>query len=220
MVSDRLLTEIERQKKYLDQLPEKYEFPLFNTRHALESQRRSGYRHTAAAAREIVDNAVEAGATRIEVILQRPERLKEYQRQDSVSAIAFIDNGSGMLPEMARFALSWGGGTHFDDPDNMGKFGFGLPNASINQTRRVEVYTRTADAKAISMAVLDVNVVQETGLQSIEASVRAELPEFGQRHLRKTGVGFERGTVVVWVAPDRLSNRPGATVKGHPLRAY
>jgi hypothetical protein len=91
MVIDRLLTEIERQKKYLNQLPEKYEFPLFNTRHALDSQRRSGSRHTASASREIVDNAIEAGATRIDVILQRPERLKEHQRQESVSAIAFID---------------------------------------------------------------------------------------------------------------------------------
>lgn len=54
-----------------------------------------------------MDNAIESGATRIDVILQRPERLKEHQRQESVSAVAFIDNGSGMLPQMARFALSW-----------------------------------------------------------------------------------------------------------------
>src|SRR5437762_6968007 len=165
MVSDRLLTEIERQKKYLGQLPEKYEFPLFNTRHALESQRRSGYRHTAAAAREIVDNAIEAGATRVDIILQRPERLKEYQRQDSVSAIAFIDNGSGMLPQMARFALSWGGGTHFDEPTFIGRFGFGLPNASINQTRRVEVYTKTKKDKEFTKACLDVSQAMDHGLQ-------------------------------------------------------
>ena len=49
---------------------------------------------------------------------------------------------------MARFALSWGGGTHFDDPDFIGKFGFGLPNASINQTRRVEVYTKPSGPAA------------------------------------------------------------------------
>src|SRR2546422_10447504 len=163
MVSDRLLTEIERQKKYLDQLPEKYEFPLFNTRHALESQRRSGYRHTAAAAREIVDNAIEAGATRLDILLQRPERLKEFQRQDSVSAIAFIDNGSGMLPQMARFALSWGGGTHFEDPETIGKFGFGLPNASINQTRGVEVYTRTKGSEPFIKAWLDINEYKGEG---------------------------------------------------------
>jgi len=217
MVIDRLLTEIERQKKYLGQLPEKCEFPLFNGRRALESQRRSGYRHTAAAAREIVDNAIEAGATRIDVILQRPERLKEHQRQESVSAVAVIDNGSGMLPQMARFALSWGGGTHFEDPETIGKFGFGLPNASINQTRRVEVYTKTADAKKISMAWLDINKVSETGLQTIEEPIEAELPDFVQRHLKSAGSKFEHGTVVIWIAPDRLSYRTAGPLKEHLL---
>ena len=50
--SDRLLTEVERQQKYLDRLPDNYAFPLFNAAQALESQRRSGYRNTASAARE------------------------------------------------------------------------------------------------------------------------------------------------------------------------
>lgn len=63
MVSDALLSELERQEKYLAQLPEDYEFPLFNARQAVESQRRSGYKDTAAASREIVDNAIEADAT-------------------------------------------------------------------------------------------------------------------------------------------------------------
>jgi hypothetical protein len=62
--SDRLSSEVERQQKYLVCLPENYAFPLFNASHALESQRHSGYRNSAAAAREIIDNAMEAGATR------------------------------------------------------------------------------------------------------------------------------------------------------------
>jgi hypothetical protein len=85
--SDRLLTEVERQQKYLDRLPENYAFPLFNAAQALESQRRSGYRNTAAAAREIVDNAMEAGATRIDVCFERPKQLKAYQRADSGTGI-------------------------------------------------------------------------------------------------------------------------------------
>jgi hypothetical protein len=108
-MTDRLLTEIERQKKYLDRLPDDFEFPLFNAKQALESQRRSGYRNTASAAREIVDNAIEAGAKRIDIIFERPTHLQAHQRQESISAVAFIDDGSGMLPKMARYALSWGG---------------------------------------------------------------------------------------------------------------
>lgn len=32
----------------------------------------------------------------------------------------------------------------------IGKFGFGLPNASISQTRRVELYTRTSKNEPIT----------------------------------------------------------------------
>ena len=214
---DRLLTEVERQEKYLAKLPDDFPFPLFNAAQALESQRRSGYRNTAAAAREIVDNAIEAKATRIDICFERPKQLKAHQRSESINAMAFIDNGSGMLPKMARYALSWGSGTHFDDPAFIGKFGFGLPNASINQTKLVEVYTKTADAAAITKATLDVRRVREHGLHTIEAPVEAALPDFVQNYLDKAGLAFEHGTVVVWVEPDRLSYRTPALMKEHLL---
>lgn len=216
-ISDRLLTEIERQQKYLAQLPDDFEFPLFNAAQALESQRRSGYRNTAAAAREIVDNAMEAGATRIDVCIAKPKQLQKHQRTESISAIAFIDNGSGMLPKMAQYALSWGSGTHFDDPAFIGKFGFGLPNASINQTREVEVYTRTEAGAPISMSKLDVREVKKHGLQTIDEPVEAMLPEFVQAYLDKQGLPFDHGTVVVWVEPDRVTYRTASTMREHLL---
>lgn len=213
--SDRLLTEVERQQKYLDRLPDNYAFPLFNAAQALESQRRSGYRNTASAAREIVDNALEAGATRVDVCFERPKKLKAYQRADSISAIAFIDNGSGMIPKMAQYALSWGAGTHFDESDFIGKFGFGLPNASINQTRLVEVYTKVADTSTITKAWLDARDVKDHGLQAIPTPVDAQLPEFVQTYLDKKGLSFDHGTVVVWVEPDRISYRTPALMREH-----
>lgn len=213
--ADRLLTEVERQQKYLDRLPDNYSFPLFNAAQALESQRRSGYRNTASAAREIVDNAMEAGATRIDVCFQRPKQLKAHQRAESITGIAFIDNGSGMLPRMAQYALSWGSGTHFDDPSFIGKFGFGLPNASINQTRLVEVYTKVAGAPTITKVWLDVREVKQHGLQSIPEPVDAQLPDFVQTYLDKKGIAFEHGTIVVWVDPDRITRKTAALMREH-----
>lgn len=213
--SDRLLTEVERQQKYLDRLPDDFSFPLFNAAQALESQRRSGYRNTAAAAREIIDNAIEAGATRIDVCFERPKQLRAHQRAESISAVAFIDNGSGMIPKMARYALSWGSGTHFDDPGFIGKFGFGLPNASINQTRLVEVYTKTADTVVVTKAWLDAREVKEHGLQRIQEPVESALPVFVQTYLDKKGIAFEHGTVVVWVNPDRITYRTPAVMREH-----
>lgn len=214
MGSDRLLTEIQRQKKYLDRLPKNFDFPLFNTRQALESQRRNGYRNTAAAAREIVDNAIEAGAKRIHIIFEEGSGEK-HGRSDAVTAIAFIDEGPGMIPEMARYALSWGGGTHFDDPAFIGKFGFGLPNSSINQTRRVEVYTKTADTDRLYRAFLDVNQVPMHGMQSVPEPVEAQLPSFVRRYMEEEGFKFKHGTIVLWASPDRLSYRSAGRLKEH-----
>src|SRR5260370_42570698 len=97
MIVDRLLTEVERQKKYLDRLPTTFDFPLFNGTQALESQRRNGYRNTAAASPELIDNSLEAGAKRIHVIFE----TRKHGRQ-AVTAVAFIDNAAGMLAPMAR----------------------------------------------------------------------------------------------------------------------
>lgn len=216
----RLLTEIDRQKQCVDKLGDDFEFPLFNSQRALESQRRSGYRNTAAAAREIVDNAIEAGATKVHVIFERPSHAdrKQHQRKDGVTSVAFIDNGSGMLAKMARFALSWGGGTHFDDPDFIGKFGFGLPNASINQTRRVEVYTRTSGSEPFIKAWLDINeYTGESSTQSVPPPQVAELPQFVKSYLDRNNWTLEHGTAVLWVEPDRLSYNSGASLKEHLL---
>src|SRR6266566_3934967 len=211
MASDRLLSELQRQQKYLAQLPPNYSFPLFNAKRALESQRSSGYRNTAAASREIIDNAIEAGADRVDVVFDTDREAGGK----AVRAIAFIDNGSGMLPQMARYALSWGGGTHFEEPEFIGRFGFGLPNASINQTRHVEVYTRTARNHRFTKAWLDVNDFPDYGSQSIPEPVPSALPDFVQHYLEKSKFVLDHGTIVVWLDPDLLTYKSAANLKEH-----
>ena len=213
-LSDGLLTDLERQQKYLDQLPGDFNFPLFNAKQALYSQRQSGYRDTAAASREIVDNSIEAGANRIHVVFDTTKSEKSSRLL--VNAIAFIDNGSGMLPKMARYALSWGGGTHFDDPNFIGKFGFGLPNASINQTKRTEVYTRTDSSLPFTRVRLDLEDFPPFGQQSIPPEEETtQLPGFVQRYLDRNDFAFDRGTVVVWINPDRLTYKKPASLAEH-----
>lgn len=215
MTTNIPLTELERQEKYLEQLPDDFTFPLFNAQRALESQRRSGYRDTAAAGREIVDNAIEAGADTVHIVLDT-DRVKG-NNQRVVSAVAFIDNGTGMLPTMARYALTWGGGTHFEDHGFIGKFGFGLPNASINQTKRTEVYTRTAPDQPFTKVRLDITEFKRDGLQQIPPPETAELPPFVQQYLDRTGLVVDHGTIVVWEEPDRLTYKRPAPLKEHFL---
>ena len=83
-MAPKLLTEIERQEAVLVELPD--------GRHAIESQRKSGYKNTARAAREIIDNAYEAGAKNVWIVFKRPseEERGKRERRDAVSAVAFI----------------------------------------------------------------------------------------------------------------------------------
>src|SRR5207244_7218 len=145
------------------------------------------------AAREIVDNAIEAGADRVHVIFE----TERAQRGVRVTAVAFIDNGSGMLPDMARYALSWGRGPHFEEPVKIGRCAFGLPNSSINQTRLVEVYTRTEGDQPFTKAWLDIREPDPFGLQFIPEPRESALPTFVQRYLDRNGFDLEYGTVVV-----------------------
>jgi hypothetical protein len=215
----RLLSEVERQNYYTGRLPEDFKFPLFNGRQAVHSQRASNYRTTGRAAREIVDNAIEAGAKTIRIIFDQPsdKNREKHERKNSVRAIAFIDDGPGMTPTMARYALTWGGGTHFDDPNYIGKFGFGLPNSSINQTTRVEVYTRTDAGEPWFRVHLDINEVDEFGEVNVPEGEDSYLPEFVSEYLDRQGIKLGSGTVVVWVRPDRLTYNQATTLKEHLL---
>lgn len=214
----RQLTELERQNYYTDRLDDdEYQYPLFSGKQAVLSQRRSGYRTTAKAAREIVDNALEAGAKDIWVVFERPGVRGKFERTNKVSAVAFIDNGPGMTPKMARYALTWGGGTHHEDPNKIGKFGFGLPNSSINQTKRVEVYTRTDEDAPWTKAVLDITDLPEHGLVSVPPVEQTDLPAFVETYLKQKKINLKTGTVVVWVRPDRLTYTQASTLKEHLL---
>jgi hypothetical protein len=208
--------ELERQRKSLGRLPKDFEYPLFNSKQALESQRKNGYRTTASAAREIVDNAIEAGARNIHVVFDTHKEPGKGKRE-VVTAVAFIDDGSGMLPEMARYALTWGGGSHFEEHDFIGKFGFGLPNASLNQTRRVEVYTKTAAPAPFVMTFLDANEIQGYGVQKIDPGTVTPLPPFVAEYMERNSISVDHGTVVVWVKPDRLTYSTPNSLKEHLL---
>src|SRR4030095_191011 len=55
--------------------------------------------------------------------------------------VSILDNGCGMDPFTLRQALRFGGSTRFGDRSGLGRYGMGLPNASLSQARRMMVYT-------------------------------------------------------------------------------
>jgi hypothetical protein len=109
--------------------------------------------------------------------------------------------------KMVRASLIWGAGTRATNPDGFGKYGYGLPSASISQCYRVEVYLRTTDGSWHS-ASLDIDEIKHgkwTRGNRIEMPPERaeEPPAFVLDYLKQEGRWdeFEHGTVIVW---DRL----------------
>src|SRR5439155_9518192 len=96
----------------------------------LRTVRRSGYLTTASALYELIDNAIEAKARQVHVVFGFGASTAKP------TAIAVIDDGHGMERAMLPVALSWGGTHREDSRSGFGRFGYGLPTASVSLARR------------------------------------------------------------------------------------
>jgi hypothetical protein len=110
---------------------ERCESPVVYIPNFIQATRDSGYRNTAAALAEFVDNSIEAEATRINIDLG--------VGIDGQITVEILDNGCGMAAPRLASALQFGGSTRFSSRAGLGRFGMGLPNAAVSQARRVEV---------------------------------------------------------------------------------
>ena len=174
---------------------------------AIRSMRDSGYRDTAHAIAELVDNSIQAGrdvneCTEVELLCVDAVDIVTERRRQFISKIAVYDNASGMDADTLRMALQFGNGTHLqtETQDGIGKFGMGLPNASISQCRRVEVWS-WQNSECVH-TYLDVDEVLAGTLRSVPEPQASEIPD-EWRKLVRDDIG-EHGTLVVWSTIDRI----------------
>lgn len=97
---------------------------------AVKAMRDSGYKNTAYALAELIDNSVQAEASDIEVFCIEERQLINERERRRIRQIAVLDNGNGMPPQTLRLALQFGNGMHLNDRSGIGRFGMGLPNSS------------------------------------------------------------------------------------------
>ncbi len=131
----------------------------------IQATRDSGYKNTAAALAELVDNSIEAGATFIKIDLIRDA--------DNEITIEVLDDGCGMTASQLRLALQFGGSTRFSSRYGIGRFGMGLPNAAVSQARRVELLSWQSPS-AVWSASLDVDQLssRDRGRMDLEDPVK------------------------------------------------
>ena len=66
----------------------------------LAALRQAGYRSTATAVAELVDNSIEAGASEIDIIAISRSIILSQRKSNQVESIAVLDNGDGMTEEI------------------------------------------------------------------------------------------------------------------------
>lgn len=169
---------------------------------AVEAMRDNGYKSTAHAIAELIDNSVQAKATLVEVFCTEEAELVTQRQRHRVTKVAVLDNGEGMSEQELRKALQFGNGSHLKDRSGIGRFGMGLPSASISQCRRVEVWSWQAGPDNASYTYLDVTEISSRQMREVPEPSSVPVPELW-RTLARDAIG-EHGTLVVWSDLDRL----------------
>jgi len=164
---------------------------LVNFQNFIIATRDSGYKNTASALAELVDNAIEAGATKVDIEIDKlnDQEVEQYE-------VLITDNGKGMSESELNLALQFGGSSRFNSRNQLGRYGMGLPNSSLSQCRRVEVLTWTRKSNFLSN-YLDVDEVIDKKLTRLPKPKKSTQPSLQ--------IYSKSGTIVRWKKCDRLS---------------
>ena len=182
----------------------------------LDALKNSGYKGTDSAVAEIVDNSFDAEAKNVFVI---GEQSIAGNSERSIVSFAFLDDGTGMEYEKLKSCLTMGYTTNHQKK-GIGRFGVGLPQASIFMCNRVEVYSWQNGIDACKKVYLDYDEIKEKNLNEIAEPVDASIPEKYSQFI-KWNNGAKRfdfsqhGTLVVWTKCTHVDYKKWKTCVDH-----
>lgn len=161
---------------------------LFNQSNFLLATRDSGYKNLSFSIAELVDNSFDAQATRVDV---------HFKKDDSDYRVIVSDNGLGMNSKTLEIALQFGGSTRFNSRLATGRYGMGLPNSSLSQAKRVEVFT-WQKPNSIYYSYLDIDEIIQNKIFQVPR------PKRSNKKKLDFGIQINSGTIVKWSKCDRL----------------
>lgn len=196
-----------------------FDFGLTHTQAFVRGIRDLGYKSTATALDEQIDNADQADAKHVHVF---------WEDVAKPTWIAVADDGHGMEPAMIRLAVIWGGTHREDNREGFGRYGYGLPSSSVSVGRRFTVYSWTEEspchAVTIDLDDMEASAYSKGHQIVIPEPVPAALPLHVHAQLKEGDGGKaydeKHGTVVVIEKVDRLSWRTGTGLKRNLLEHF
>lgn len=202
----------ERQRRYVDEQNAKGGGQSIVFVDAfLRGMRDLGYKSPVWAMAELIDNAIQAAATKVAIRLGFLPDNKSRAKPDHV---AIIDDGVGMIPEMITYAVMWGGTDRENDRTGFGRYGYGLPSAVVSLAKRYTVYSRVAGGEWHAVTVDIEELAMAAGnrekTRELLTARPASPPEWVTSEVTAIPVGeLESGTVIVMEELDRLRNMTG-----------
>lgn len=161
-----------------------------NPARLIEGLRDTGYDFNTALA-DIVDNSIDAGATRIDIRINMDT--------DGDLLITIADNGCGMDEQTLLNGMTYGAIGQVD-PKRLGKFGLGLKTASTAFCRKLSVITRNNSDSKLMKATWDLDHVVNAAKWELLID---DSNAYDEGIIEEVASGSS-GTLVVWDAVDRL----------------
>jgi Histidine kinase-, DNA gyrase B-, and HSP90-like ATPase len=155
------------------------------------------YRNEGNALGDIIDNSVESGATFCHVAYNTNDAGK-------ILEIAVIDNGCGIDSSFLPHALRWGGSSRHNSRNLFGRYGFGLPTASIKHGDAYSVYSRTDRNDQFSVVSVDLDDMKGGNRLELPSVKTSELPEWVSAYISEH-VGEEKDVATVILLSKRNS---------------
>lgn len=179
--------------------------------------RNTGYKSIESAAAEIVDNSIEANAKNIFIVLS--EDIDHVSGRKIVNEIAFLDNGEGMNDTVLGACLGIGATTR-QARKGMGRFGVGLPQASLHACPEVIVYSWQNGVENAKKVYLDINKVKEGIQTELEDPILEALPQKYYQYISYRTPTEEydfskSGTLVIWKHCDRVKPKTRGPLTEH-----
>lgn len=162
----------------------------------MESMREIGY-STDSSVADIVDNSITAKSNNIHI---------RYSWNEGDPWVSIIDDGIGMNEKTLIDAMKMGSANPQDvrDIDDLGRFGLGLKTASLSQSRRFTVLTKSQDIYSIAQWNLDDINESNDGKWMMNLFTIEEISS-SLKSLEKTYLSSKKnGTVVFWDKIDRI----------------
>ncbi len=177
-------------------------FDIVPTHLAVQAMRDNGYKNAAYAIAELMDNAIQAGATHVELLCAERTSFVEQRSRTRVEQIAVLDNGCGMDADVLRMAMQFGNGTRLDadSQTGIGRFGMGLPASSVSQCTRVDVWTWQDGVDSALHTYLDLDEIKQRRQNSVPRPTPEPIPAVWRQ---VAGKWEQTGTLVVWSHLDR-----------------